>query len=130
MDISQANDPGVPYRYPDSISSDIQTLSITGQPDRRDFHALDRGAVAGGTTAAIPYTATVLEVQTALAAIVGAGNVVVSGVLARPLTITFQGASAGEAHPDLTATSNLTGGTNPSVAIATASWAGCPWPRR
>src|SRR5262249_47780238 len=36
------------------------------------------------------------------------------------LTITFQGAQAGKAIPDLTATSSLTGGINPGVSIATA----------
>ena len=75
---SQAHYP-VPYLYPDSISSAMQTLSILGSPTGGTFTLTTSAPLPVGTTAAIPFTADAGTVQNALEAIVGAGNVAVSG---------------------------------------------------
>jgi hypothetical protein len=116
---------GVPYRYPDQISSAVQTLTITGTPTGGTFTLTSAAPLPVATTAPIPYTATAAQVQSALDAILGAGNTVVSG-LPQALTITFRGADAGEAIPDLAATNNLTGGIGPSITVAATSVGGIP----
>ncbi len=118
---------GEPFLYPTSISSAVQTLSILGSPTGGSFTLSASAPLApGGTTAAIPFTADAGTVQDALAAIIGQGNVTVTGgpLPNDSLTITFQGAYAQEAIPDLTATGSLTGGNSPSVAVATSTIGG------
>ena len=65
-----------------------------------------------GTTATIPYNATRGTVQTALEAIVGAGNVAVTGRTSANGGRTrsrFRGTFGRAGHPDLTVSINLTG---------------------
>ena len=123
---TQAHFP-IPYLYPNSISSAVQTLSILGSPTGGTFTLTTSAPLPVGTTAAIPYTADAGTVQNALAAIIGAGNVVVTGgpLPSGSLTITFEGAFAQQAIPNLSVTNNnLTGGTSPSGAIATSTIGG------
>ena len=116
----------IPYLYPDSISSAVQTLSLLGSPTGGTFTLSTAAPLPVGTTAAIPYTADAPAVQSALTAIIGAGNVAVTGgpLPNSSLTITFEGAFAGEAIPDLATTSSLTGGTTPSATVTTATVGG------
>ena len=117
---------GEPFLYPTSISSAVQTLSILGSPTGGSFTLSSSAPLASGITMAIPFTADAGTVQDALAAIIGAGNVTVTGgpLPDGSLVITFQGAYAQEAIPDLTATGSLTGGNSPSVAVATSTIGG------
>ncbi len=117
---------GEPFLYPDSTSSAIQTLSILGSPTGGSFTLSTSSPLPGGTTAAIPFTADAGTVQDALAAIIGDGNVTVTGgpLPNDSLSIAFSGAYAQEAIPDLTPTSNLTGGNSPSVGVATSTMGG------
>jgi len=122
---SQAHFP-MGYLYPDSISSAVQTLSLLGSPTGGAFTLMTSAPLPVGMTAAIPYTADSGTVQNALAAIVGANNVLVTGgpLPSGSLNIAFQGADAQEPIPVLTVTNALTGGTSPSVAIATSTVGG------
>jgi hypothetical protein len=52
-------------------------------------------AVADGVTAAIAFNAAAADVQTALEAVVGSGNVVVSGSAGGPWTVSFKNAQGG-----------------------------------
>ncbi|MGO9469386.1 MAG: beta strand repeat-containing protein, partial [Isosphaeraceae bacterium] len=114
---------GVPFLYPNSTSSAVQTLSILGSPTGGTFTLTTASPLPVGTTAAIPYTADAATVQNALAAIIGAGNVAVTGgpLPSGSLTITFQGAYAQQAIPNLTVTNNLTGGNSPGVDVTTST---------
>ena len=116
----------VPYLYPKSTSSAVQTLSILGSPTGGSFTLTTAAPLPVGTTGPIPFTADAGTVQAALAAIIGAGNVTVTGgpLPNGSLSITFGGAYGQEAIPDLTATNSLTGGLNPSIAIATSTAGG------
>ncbi len=117
---------GEPFLYPSSISSAVQTLSILGSPTGGSFTLSTSSPLANGTTAAIPFTADAGTVQSALAVILGDPNVMVTGgpLPGSSLSIAFQGAYAQEAIPDLTATSSLTGGNFPSVAVVTSTIGG------
>ena len=117
---TQAHFP-VPYLYPDSISSAVQTLSLLGSPTGGTFTLTTSSPLPVGTTAALPLPAVDAgTVQDALAAIVGAGNVLVTGgpLPSGSLNIAFQGADAQQPIPVLTATNSLTGGTSPSIGIS------------
>jgi hypothetical protein len=126
---SEAN-VGVPYRYPADISSAVQFLDIVGPATGGTFTLTTSAPLPGGTTSAIPYNATAGAVQGALEAIIGAGNVAVSGgpLNSAGVTITFQGSYQGVAIPDLIATNNLTGapGVNPAIDIQTNAAGGIP----
>ncbi len=66
--------------------------------------------------------------QAALEAVIGTGNVTVTGGPApdSQMTITFGGAYARQILLPLQWTSNLTGGTNPGLNIQTVSVGGTP----
>ena len=53
----------IPYLYPDSISSAVQTLSLLGSPTGGTFTLSTAALLPVGTTAAIPYTADAPAVQ-------------------------------------------------------------------
>jgi len=103
-----------------TTQNDVKTLTVTGTPTGGSF----RLAFAGQVTAAIAYNAAVADVQAALEALstIGAGNVVVTGAGALPgnaHTLTFGGSLAAREMPSITLYSNsLTGGTNPTAAVA------------
>jgi hypothetical protein len=125
---SEANAGGVPYFYPADITSAVQFLGFTGIATGGTFTLTTAAPLPVGTTAPIPYDATAGAVQGALEAVIGAGNVAVTGgpLDGAAVTITFQGAYAGVAIPDLVATNNLTGplGVNPGISISTATVGG------
>jgi hypothetical protein len=102
-------------------SSEVQTVTITGGPTGGSFTLTFDGA----TTAAIAFDATAATVDSALEALatVGAGNVSVTGGPGpgTPWTVTFTGALEATDVPQMTATSSLTGGTSPAVAVTTTT---------
>ncbi len=101
-----------------------QTGALTGQASDDAYQLLDVQGTAGTfslelegqATASLPYYIHAEEVQAALEAIVGAGNVMVAGGGSNdvytgeraPYTIVFTGALAGE-EPPVAASSTLTG---------------------
>jgi hypothetical protein len=119
---SNANVLGVVYRNGGPLTasgagtSEVQTVTITGGPTAGTF-VLDFN---GQPTTDLPYNASTSAVQSALQALssVGAGNVTVTGSVGT-YTITFGGTLANTNVPQLTAVSNLTGGTSPGVSVST-----------
>jgi len=127
---SQANLP-VSYNYPDQISSAVQLLTEQGLPTAGTFTLTLRTSppLPVPTTLPIPFNATAAQVQSALEAIIGHGNVAVTlGPLntTSVISIAFQGVYADQAIPDLIPSNNLTGGISPSVAIQTTTVGGVP----
>jgi hypothetical protein len=121
---------GIPYFYPADISSASQFLSFTSPAVGGTFTLTTSAPLPVGTTIAIPYDATADAVQGALEAVIGTGNVAVSGgpLNSAGVTITFQGADQGVAIPDLTSTNNLigAGGTTPAIQLFTSTVGGEP----
>ena len=78
------------------------------------------GLTFAGTTSALAYNATASDVQSAMDAILGVGNVVVTGgpVNTTALTFTFIGDLSATDVAALTYTSSLTG-TSPTLTVAT-----------
>jgi Calx-beta domain len=115
---SQAND-AIPFRYSDELVSAVQTLAVLGTPTGGSFTLTTAAPLPVGTTASLPIGATEAQVQAALEAIVGVGNVAVSGgnLPQDTLSITFEGAYVGEPIPTLVADASLSGGSTPSVDV-------------
>ena len=107
---------GVPYNYPNAVSSAVQSIALTGGPTGGTF-TLTTGAPFAVNTVTLPYDATAATVQAALAPYVGGiNNIAVTGgpLPASSITITFQNAYAGQVISDLGRNGNgLTGGTTP-----------------
>ncbi len=103
---------GVPYLYPDEISSSTQALAVIGGVGGT-FTLSDSILPPGTETPPIPYDPTTGQVQSALESIFGQGNVIVTGPggAVQPggtFFITFQGAYGEQPIPTLTAdNSNL-----------------------
>lgn len=100
-------------------TNEQQTVTINGSPTGGTFKLSFEGAV----TSAIAFGAVASAVQTALQALatIGAGGATVAGSGGGPFTVTFAGALAAQNIAQLVADgSALTGGTSPSVAIATS----------
>ncbi|MBW0270780.1 hypothetical protein ATM97_07105 [Nocardia sp. MH4] len=91
---------------------EVQLVTITGTPTGGAFK------LAG--SADITYDAAASAVQTALEAVLGTGNVAVTGSAGGPYTVTLQGELAGQPNELLVATHTLTGGTAPGVTVADA----------
>jgi hypothetical protein len=110
-----------PYNVVPSVggTNEVQTVTISGSPTGGSFTL----TLDGATTATIAYNAINSAVQTALLTATGktAGDIVVTGGPgpATPYTVTFGGAYAKTNVPTMTATSSLTGGTTPAVAVTT-----------
>jgi hypothetical protein len=121
---------GVPYFYPADITSASQFLAFTSTATGGTFTLTTSAPLPVGTTVPIPYDATADAVQGALEAVIGTGNVSVTGgpLNSAGVTITFQGADQGIAVPDLTSTSSLTGppGTTPAIQLFTSTIGGVP----
>lgn len=100
-------------------TNEVQTVTITGTPTGGTFTLTFQGA----TTSAIAYNATAATVLAALTALanIAHGGVAVTGSAGGPYTVTFQGALGGRNVPSLVAAGSLTGGTSPSVDVATAT---------
>jgi hypothetical protein len=77
-------------------------------------------AVGGVATAAITLNAAAADVQTALEAVVGSGNVAVSGSAGGPWTVTFKNAQGGQPQPAMVGdASKLTAdNAQPTVTVA------------
>jgi len=101
-------------------TSEVQTVTISGAPTGGDFVLV----FGGDATTDLAFNATASAVQSALEALpgIGAGNVAVAGSAGGPYTVTFVDAVNVAA---LTASgASLTGGSSPSVTIATATQGG------
>ncbi|MFE5332946.1 hypothetical protein ACFRCG_41840 [Embleya sp. NPDC056575] len=106
-------------------TSEVQTVSITGGPTGGTFTL----TYSGQTTAAIAYNASAAVVQAALEALsnIGVGDVVCTGgaLPGTAVTVTFGGTLAYTDVAAMTANSgSLTGGTSPTVVIATPTAGG------
>lgn len=102
-----------------------QTVTITGGPTGGSITL----TLDGETTAAIAYNATAATVKTTLENLsnVRVGSVTVTGGAgpATPWVVTFDGTQYGGLDvPQMTATSSLTGGTSPVVAVTTTTAGG------
>jgi RHS repeat-associated protein len=101
----------------------VQTVKLTGAPTGGTFTL----TFGGQTTAAIAYNASAAAVQAAVQALssVGSGNAVVTAAPGGGWQVRFAGTLAGKWQAKLTASgAGLTGGTSPSVAVATVSAGG------
>lgn len=101
-------------------ANEIQTVTISGSPTGGTF-TLTLGAQTTGT---IAYNASAATVEAALEALstIGQGNVQVTGSAGGPYTVEFVGALAKTNVAAMTASgAGLTGGTSPSVAVATST---------
>jgi RHS repeat-associated protein len=101
----------------------VQQVTLTGSPTGGTFKLTFNGQ----TTAPIAYNATAAAVQSALQSLpsIGSGNALVAGPTGGPWLVRFAGTLAGTALANMTGDgSGLTGGTMPSVAVATTSQGG------
>jgi hypothetical protein len=108
--------------YPGKTNEN-QTATVTGSPTGGSYLL----SFGGFTTGAIAYNATAAAVQAALEALpnVEVGDVAVTGNAGGPYSLTFAGNFAGQDVPALVlGTNSLTGGTTPSVTIATPTAGG------
>lgn len=106
-----------------AIATEVQTVTESGTPTGGTF-TLGWPSMLGGYDVTVPIAqaATAATVQTAVDAILGAGNSVVTGSAGGPWTITYAGELATrDVSPPILITNSLTGGTTPSVAIATTT---------
>lgn len=98
-----------------AATNEVQTVTVTGTPTGGTFTL----TLYGQTTAAIAYNAAASAVQSALELLstIGSGNVACAGgaLPGSAVTLTFQADLAGRNVPLVTASNNLTGGTNPAI---------------
>ena len=79
-------------------------------------------ALCGGVTGDIAYNAAAADVQTALEAVVGSGNVAVSGSAGGPWTVSFKNAQGGQPQPAMVAdASKLTAANAKQTVTVTAT---------
>jgi hypothetical protein len=100
-----------------------QTITVTGTPTGGSFTVTGVHPITGAaTTQTVAYNAAVSATQTAMDAIFGAGNTLVTGAGALPAnvhTVTFQGALINYAPVVMTTNSaGLTGGSTPTATAA------------
>ena len=110
-------------KFTDSITDEVQTVTLTGAPTGGTFTL----TYAGQTTAGIAYNASAAAVTSALEALsnIGVGEVVVTGSAGGPWTVAFALTLADTNVAAMTASgASLTGGTAPDVAIATTTAGG------
>jgi len=107
-----------------SYSTDaVQDVTLTGSPTGGTFTL----SFGGDTTSAIAYNASAATVQSTLAALtsIGSGNVAVIAAPGGGWEVRFTGTLANTYQVALTADgSGLTGGTSPSMSVATISYGG------
>lgn len=108
--------------FAESLGVDeVQTITISGGPTGGDFTL----TFDGQTTAAIAWNANAAAVQAALVALsnIEPGDVIVTGGPGpgTPYIATFGGLLADQNLPQMTATSSLTGGASPAVAVTTTT---------
>ncbi len=103
-------------------TDEVQTITITGTPTGGTFTL----TFSGQTTAPIAYNATSAQVRTALLALSNLAASDITTATGGPLpttavVVTFGGGYADTDVPAMTATSSLTGGTTPAVAVTTTT---------
>jgi len=103
-------------------TDEVQTITITGGPTGGSFTL----TFDGETTDEIAYDATAEDVYNALVALdnIGPYDITVTGGPGpnSPWVVTFGGpAVAGTNVPEMTSSGSFTGGSNPSVAVATTT---------
>jgi hypothetical protein len=81
-------------------------------------------AVGGGVTAAIALNAAAAAVQTALEAVVGSGNVAVSGDAGGPWTVDFKNAQGGQPQPAMVADASKLTGVNAQQTVTVTATGG------
>jgi len=98
--------------------AEVQTVTITGGPTGGTFTL----TVEGGTTGGIAYNATASAVQAALEALAGVepGDITVTGNAGGPYTLTWN-RGGGDVAQISASGASLTGGTSPSVTVATTT---------
>lgn len=98
------------------VLSEVQTVTVGGTPTGGTFTL----SFGGQTTTPLAFNATASAVETALAALstIGGGNVKVTKPTANTYRVAFQGARGGQNLATMTATATLTGGTSPTVTVA------------
>ncbi len=116
---------------PIAFGTETQTVTITGTPTGGTFTL----TFEGQTTGAIAYNASAATVQTALVALsnIGPGDVICTGgaLPGTAVVVEFTGALAGANRTLMTATSSLTGGSSPAVAVSRSrssfTYSACVW---
>jgi len=105
-----------------AVTNEVQTVTISGGPTGGTFTL----TFSGQTTAAIAYNATAATVQTALEALsnINPGDITVTGNAGGPYTVTFGGQYLGDNVAQMSATGSFTGGSSPTVAVATTTAGG------
>jgi hypothetical protein len=104
-----------------TLANEVQTITITGTPAGGTY----RLAFNGVATAALNHNADAATIQAALLALpnVGPTDLAITGT--GPWTVTYGGNLAGQNVAPITLdTNSLTGGTNPTVVIATTTQGG------
>ena len=104
----------------------VQTVTITGSPTGGTFTLTFNGQTTGALAYNAPANSGIGNVQGALAGLstIGANNVTVTGPNGGPYLIRFTGTLAESPQSQITATSSLNGGTNPSVVAVTTNLGG------
>lgn len=102
--------------------NEVQTITITGSPTGGTYTLTFRGQ----TTTPLNSTATATEVDNALGALSSIGGVANVTTTGGPhpgtaIVVTFSATLAATNPPIMTATSSLTGGTNPAVTVTTTT---------
>lgn len=111
-----------------AAANEVQLLTVDGTPTGGTF-VLGYPSLNGGfdVTSAIAYNAAASAVQTALEAVLGTGNVTVTGSAGGPWTVTYASEMAARDVPLPTlVTNSLTGGSSPTVtpSVSTAGSGG------
>lgn len=104
-----------------NLSDEVQTLTFSGSPTGGSFKL----SFGGQETNALPFNANGGTIGNELLGLstVGAGNLLVSG--GGPFTVTFKGALAKTNVPQIVLSNNsLTGGSSPTIVIATTTQGG------
>lgn len=127
---ASSGDPFINAQVP-SPSSGVnaaQTITVSGAPSGGYISAGFRGAQTAPTSlkggaSSIGFNANAAQIRAILETILGVGNVNVSGgpLNANPVVLTFAGDLGNQPIELLQISSNLTGGTNPAVAIETTT---------
>lgn len=99
-------------------TNEVQTLTVTGTPTGGTYKL----GFDGETTAALAFNANAAAIQAALLALPGVGATDLAVTGSGPFTVTYGGARAGQDVPKITLEENaLTGGSTPSVTVATTT---------
>lgn len=99
--------------------NEVQTITLTGNPTGGQFTL----TFDGQTTSNINHNATAAIVQSRLESLstIPLGGVVVTGNSGGPYTVTFAGELGSQNVSTITGADTMTGGTNPSVSVATTT---------